>query len=124
MQQLIILIFFLFTFSTVQSSDTEGLVCDCCNDKYGLGCALDDNHGWEYCDDGSQDHADQGPTELVQVDSGDEQCEGTACPCGCCPVKCWFCCCEWYCAPTAADCAFYGGLYKDGCAQNNPLIDS
>ena len=37
-----------------------------------------------------------------------EQCgpDETACPGGCCPMANWYCCPEWYCAATAADCAF------------------
>ena len=34
-----------------------------------------------------------------------EQCDGTACPGGCCPEQNWFCCVDGvYCASTEADC--------------------
>merc|ERR1711992_66047 len=30
----------------------------------------------------------------------------TCCPAGCCPMENWFCCPDWYCAATPADCAY------------------
>merc|ERR1719450_326437 len=31
--------------------------------------------------------------------------ETTCCPAGCCPESNWYCCPDWFCAATAADCA-------------------
>ena len=42
-----------------------------------------------------------------------EPCEGTDCPGGCCPEVDWFCCVEYYCAPTPEDCVSILGDIKN-----------
>ena len=37
---------------------------------------------------------------------GGECTDCTCCPAGCCPEENWYCCPDWYCAATPADCAF------------------
>ena len=108
----LILIFFVSTFSIMNSlaSEAKGIVCECCEERYGLACDVEDhgvNGDWEYCVEKSDNKT---PKKLVKMDADDEQCEGVACPAGCCPEKCWFCCPDYYCSPTAADCAKVGGL--------------
>merc|ERR1712098_147734 len=98
MKLLLIPLLFLLTHSV-----ESGQVCDCCMSMYGLACSVSDN-GWEYCVEDLHDQPVQQishPVHLVQ----DDQCEGTMCPGGCCPEKCWFCNPDsYYCCPTAADC--------------------
>merc|ERR1711971_1064078 len=45
---------------------------------------------------------------------GDGICDmqSTCCPSGCCPEPNWYCCPDWFCAATAADCAFASILTK------------
>ena len=112
MAGLVILILLVSTFSTKDSlaSEAKGVVCECCEEKYGLECGVSDNgvYGdWEYCVSESNNEA---PKKLVKMDRADEQCEGEECPAGCCPEKCWFCCYGYFCAPTPADCQDVGGL--------------
>ena len=110
MAGLVILIFFISTFSTMESiaSEAKGIVCECCEERYGLACdEYDNGSGWEFCVQKSDNEAQK---KLVKMDTADKQCEGEACPAGCCPEKCWFCCPDYYCSPTAVDCAKVGGL--------------
>ena len=107
MKQLILVILFLSIVTFMKCDDNP--VCDCCKDMYGLGCEPWNNgYGWWGCADKLEDvdhkYGTRKPlVELVQLED-DEQCEGTPCPAGCCPEKCWYCCPDYWCAPTAADC--------------------
>ena len=79
-------------------------VCDCC-EQLGMGCSADGYH----CVRGEGE--EEPKQKLVKLEVKDEQCEGTNCPGGCCPEKCWYCCPEWYCAATAADCVYSAGFF-------------
>ena len=110
MREQFLLIFLLGVFNIMMCNAGAGSsVCDCCRDKYGLGCEQWSN-GWEVCaEDQDQDLEHDAGDEalpkkkLVPLDE-DGQCEGTLCPSGCCPEKCWYCCPDEYCVPTEAEC--------------------
>merc|ERR1712215_91526 len=72
MKQLILVILFLSIVTFMKCDDNP--VCDCCKDKYGLGCEQWDNgYGWWACaeelEELDHDHGSPQPlVELVQVE--------------------------------------------------------
>ena len=101
MKNIAILIYFLVvTAIGIKLEGDEILpVCDCC-EELGLPCHQAEN-GWESCIYGADSKV---PQEVVKIAEVDEECNGTLCPNGCCPEKCWKCCPDDWCAPSLFDC--------------------